>query len=480
MKRYTRAATILAVGMLCVFAVCRLVMGNALEVRFPVMDLPEGAQLQAEAERPELADVGEPVVLTNSVSVKVIPRAPGASELYLVDGQGEMIGFTVLKISGLLTVYNESDGSFSGGGIALVCLTVFLLGISSILLHGYLSARGPAFYAYSTIFYAGGFLFTFVNGVILLTVTLKFLFRPEEMLMISVYSTICSAGAQFLFYTFPAVFIFSAAMAVSNIELLRHHRPRPESIVGLIVGLGMLAGGLFGIWFSSRDFSGSLMELRINSTIENLYCTAYSYFECMLAGAAVCGLRAARHVPPPDRDAILILGCWFRPDGTLPPLLKSRADQAIDFWKAQKEKTGKEAVLIPSGGQGKDEPMPEAAAIRAYLLSRGIPDSAVLTEEKSASTLQNMAYSRKLMEEHGIGNKVAYATTNYHVFRSGLWAARAGISAEGIGSRTAWWFWPNAFMRECVGLILYRWKLELTLLVCLSLLFGLLSMTIFG
>ena len=124
--------------------------------------------------------------------------------------------------------------------------------------------------------------------------------------------------------------------------------------------------------------------------------------------------------------------------------------------------------------------MPEAAAIRAYLLSRGIPENAVLTEEQSASTLENMAFSRKLMEEHGIGDKTAYATTNYHVFRSGLWAARAGISAEGIGSKTAWWFWPNAFMRECVGLILYRWKLELAMLIFLSLLFGLLSMTIIG
>ncbi len=85
MKRYTRAAIILAVGMLCVYAVCRLVMGNAMEVRFLIMDLPERAQLRAEAERPELADVGEPVILTNSVSVKVIPRAPGESELYLLD-----------------------------------------------------------------------------------------------------------------------------------------------------------------------------------------------------------------------------------------------------------------------------------------------------------------------------------------------------------------------------------------------------------
>ena len=480
MKRYTRAAIILAVGMLCVFALYRLAAGNALNVRFSLPVLPEGTQVRAEADRPELIEIGEPVIHGDSVWVNVIPRAPGESELCLLDSQGESVGFTVLKISGLLTVCNEADGSFSGGGAALVCLTVFVLGISVILLRGYLSARGPAFYAYSTIFCAGGFLFTFVSGVILLVAALRYLFRPEEMLMNSVYSTICCAGSRFLFYTFPAVFIFSVAMVVSNIELLRHHRPRPESIAGLIVGLGMLGGGLFGIWLSSRDFAGSLTELRINMTMENLYCTAYSYFECMLVGAAVCGLKAARHVPPPDRDAILVLGCWFRSDGTLPPLLQGRADRAVGFWKEQKEKTGKEAVLIPSGGQGKDEPMPEAAAIRAYLLSRGIPDSAILTEEQSASTLENIAFSRKLMEEHGIGNRIAYVTTNYHVFRSGLWAARVGVSAEGLGSKTAWWFWPNAFIRECVGLILYRWKLELALLVFLSLLFGLLSMTIIG
>jgi hypothetical protein len=242
----------------------------------------------------------------------------------------------------------------------------------------------------------------------------------------------------------------------------------------------MLAGGFFGLWISTRDFSGSLMELRITSTLQNAYCTAYSYFECMLLGAAICGLKATRLQPPQDRDALLILGCWFRPDGSLPPLLKGRADRAIAFWKEQKEKTGKEAVLIASGGQGKDEPMPEAAAIRAYLLSQGIPDSAILTEERSANTFQNMAYSRELMDERGIGGKVAYATTNYHVFRSGLWASRAGLPAEGIGSKTAWWYWPNAFMRECIGLLLYRWKQELAMLAGLLLLFGLLSMTIIG
>ena len=478
---YTRAVAIWAAVLLCAFALCRAVMGSALDVRFLVtVPQVEEQQLRAETEELDLADIGLPVIQGNSVIVRVSPKTSGKTGLFLLDSQGEMLGYTVLSIGPLRTVYNEADGSFTGDRAALVCFTAFLLGVSLIMLLGYLSARGPGFYAYSTILCIGSFFFTLVTGLLLLSATLQYFLHPGDFLMLSVYSTICSAGPLFLHFTFPPVAVFALAMAVSNVELLRHNRPRLESIVGLIVSFVLLAGGLFGLWFSNRDFAGSLLEYRINCTLENVYCVSYAYFECMLLGAAICGLQAAKHQPLRDRDVILILGCWFRPDGTLPPLLKGRADRAIAFWKEQKEKAGKEALLIPSGGQGKDEPMPEAAAIRAYLLAQGIPEHMILTEEQSASTLQNMAYSRRLMEENDLHGKVAYATTNYHVFRSGLWAAQAGLPEEGIGSKTAWWFWPNAFMRECVGLMQYRWKQELVLLLCLLLLFGLLSMTIIG
>ncbi len=78
-----------------------------------------------------------------------------------------------------------------------------------------------------------------------------------------------------------------------------------------------------------------------------------------------------------------------------------------------------------------------------------------------------MAFSKKLIEERKKDAKVIYSTTNYHVFRSGVWASNAGLAAEGIGARTKWWFWPNAFVRECVGLLQNRWKQELILLVLL-------------
>ena len=49
--------------------------------------------------------------------------------------------------------------------------------------------------------------------------------------------------------------------------------------------------------------------------------------------------------------------------------------------------------------------------------------------------------------------RVLFATTNYHVFRSGLQARRVKMRALGIGAPTKWYFWPNAGVREFAGLL---------------------------
>ena len=97
-------------------------------------------------------------------------------------------------------------------------------------------------------------------------------------------------------------------------------------------------------------------------------------------------------------------------------------------------------------------------------------------ETASKNTLENMSFSKKIIRESAPDAKVVFSTTSYHVFRSGLWANLAGFPAEGIGSKTKWWYWPNAFMRETAGLLRKRWKQEILLLVVLLLWFGALSM----
>ena len=116
--------------------------------------------------------------------------------------------------------------------------------------------------------------------------------------------------------------------------------------------------------------------------------------------------------------------------------------------------------------------------MKRYLLEKGIPEACIVTEDRSHNTFQNMQYSKALIERNALGNRVVFATTNYHVFRSGVWARRAGLPAEGMGSRTRWWYWPNAFMRECAGLMLNHIPQELLLLAAMLALFGALSVAL--
>ena len=133
-------------------------------------------------------------------------------------------------------------------------------------------------------------------------------------------------------------------------------------------------------------------------------------------------------------------------------------------------------MLVASGGQGSNEAVPESRAIRNYLVEHGVPEYHIIEEDDSTSTRENMNFSWLLIDDPEVDEKVAFSTTNYHVFRSGIWAQDAGLHAEGIGSQTKWWFWPNAFMRECLGLLQKRWKHEILLLVVFMAFYGMLSM----
>ena len=480
MRRYTRWVLLLALITLAICVAARLLTGGAYRMVFkydPAAETGAAPEIRTDSDivRTRLVSA-EP----GRVVVDIIPVERGSVLVSLSGPNGKTISSAYLTVDSFRTVYDEQTGSFNGDLTAMVSLTLFLLIVSAMMLHGYLSARGPALYNYSTVFYIGFFFFSLVTGLTLLNLTLRHMVTDEVFSMRNVYSSLSEAGYVFLGCTTPLLVLFCTALAVSNIVLLRHNRPRIQNVLGLIVSLAILLFGALGLWLNSRSFSGSILEYRIFSTVNSVYCAVYVYFECILAGAVCCGIRAARHQPPPDRDIIIILGCWFRKDGSLPPLLRGRVDRAVEYWHAHLAQTGRQAWIIPSGGQGPDESMPEAEAMKAYLVAGGIPEQRILPETRSSDTFENMSFSGQVMKDHDLSGSVVFATTNYHVFRSGMLAARAGLDAEGICSRTVWWFWPNAFLRECVGLIVNKWKRELLLLSGLVLFFALLSMTMLG
>ncbi len=414
----------------------------------------------------------------DTVRIRISPEGRGKTWFEVHGPEGETMTAGVLQVGPLNTVYNYSDGSFTGDNALLIAVTVFFLYVGIVMARQFFHVTGPDFYSYVTIFFAGFSIFSFSTFLMLLRVTVFRFLSPQEYNMLSAYSAISGAGMRFMFLTLPAVVFFSLAMAVSNITLLRHEKPRLRNVLGLGVSALLIAGEALGMFLAMRSFSGSEWEMRIATTIENVYATSFAYFECILAGAVICALKAAKNEPAPDKDFIVILGCWFRKDGSLPPLLKGRADRALAFYRKQKEATGKEAVMIPSGGQGRDESMPEAEAIARYLRENGVPPDKIILEDRAANTYENMSFSAEIIRHIDPEGKAVFVTTNYHVFRSGLWASLAGFRAEGIGGKTVWWFWPNAFIRECAGLLKNRWKQEILLLIFMVLFFGTLSMVL--
>ena len=64
-----------------------------------------------------------------------------------------------------------------------------------------------------------------------------------------------------------------------------------------------------------------------------------------------------------------------------------------------------------------------------------------------------MKFSKKIADAHKENAAILFSTTNYHVFRSGMFSAKAGMKAGGIGAKTKWYFWPNASVREFIGLL---------------------------
>ena len=182
-------------------------------------------------------------------------------------------------------------------------------------------------------------------------------------------------------------------------------------------------------------------------------------------------------------DYIIIHGAGL--DGPRPtPLLAGRIDKALELWNKQHQ----HGKFVVSGGQGADEVVSEAQAMRDYLLEKGVPADAILMEDKSTTTWENLRYSLAIINADratgvdatssaAVASRdvttaasdastsdasgtaasssdftTAVVTSDFHVFRCAEYAHNLGIKADGIGSHTKGWYWPTAFIREFIAI----------------------------
>ncbi len=343
----------------------------------------------------------------------------------------------------------------------IIAAIIFIEVVITVLtIKYYLSIRKKILYSYKSASLLGGGIFM----VIMLAFSINALFINDA--NVSFFQTflnnISQTASFFLIVIFPFMIVFFLFMSLSNISLIRHEGKTIKNILGSVLSFVLIAAAIASVFGWDVIYKNIIFEIYAKGhskivifdyAIPMFLTSLICYVECLLLGTIISSIKSTKLKPDYNKDYIIILGCAIAKNGKPLPLLRGRIDRALQFAKEQYEKTGKMPKFVPSGGKGDDECISEAESMKIYLMSQGVSEDNILVENKSTSTLENMKFSKALIEKDGCGKNVIFSTTNYHILRSGIYANQAGLNAQGIGSKTKWYFWPNAFVREFFALL---------------------------
>ena len=227
-------------------------------------------------------------------------------------------------------------------------------------------------------------------------------------------------------------------LLIASPAIVSYLDPNTHRIVVVLLGLFMLEG----LWFSF-----TFVALLFYSWIYRILPRRRTYDYIIIHGAGLDGPRPT-------------------------PLLAGRINKALELWNKQHQ----HGKFVVSGGQGADEVVSEAQAMRNYLLEKDVPLDAILMEDKSTTTWENLKYSigiinndwtaaasainadASLSSDSSAASAIstdfttAVVTSDFHVFRCAEYAHNLGLKADGIGSHTKGWYWPTAFIREFIAI----------------------------
>ena len=461
-------ASLLWFGILCL---CIRLGGDGLTLYFE--QPPEASGMEVRFEPENIVQLSDSRVLPDAQEVELTFSAvqQGETEVTIAwEGLDEdslyekEISMTVRSLPmGILT--DSITWNFTGWEYLVLCLAFYFLNLSLILFLASRREQKRVFFSYRSIRFLGLAIFFFALSFFRTEYLLAFLRGKNAGTVWMLLLGIISSAQTFVRWTSYLLAAFAVLVAVSNVVLMRHEGIRPANMLGILVAAVIVGGALIGI-----ELSNSRLTFPMRNVLSNVYAGLFVYFECLLTATVIRALEAGKHEPSYDKDYIIVLGCRIRPDGTLYPLIRGRVDRAIEFAEAQAAATGKVAVLVPSGGQGSDEPMSEAEAMAGYMRSRGVAEERILVENRSLTTKENLDFSRSLITGKEKGQKTAFSTSSYHVCRGGILAEEMGWNIDGMGSRTKWYFWPNAFLREFIGLLVSSRAQQITAIAVIALL----------
>ncbi len=247
-----------------------------------------------------------------------------------------------------------------------------------------------------------------------------------------------------------ALFAVPVLLILNGVRMIRRESPTPAHllslVLGIVIGIGEIATVVyvFGLSDSWQIENANIWVLWIAFTV--------FYFSCLILSFVIYTVFIQIMPHRMNFNYIIIHGCGLREGSKLTKLLQDRVDKAIFVYR----KCRGRAVIIPSGGRGDDEKVSEAQAMTEYLVGCGIPEDHIIPEDRSATTAENLRYSKEIIDARPGKKKTALISSNYHIYRCLRLARAEGLTCTGIGAHVTPYYWPSALIREFIAIFLTK------------------------
>lgn len=142
-----------------------------------------------------------------------------------------------------------------------------------------------------------------------------------------------------------------------------------------------------------------------------------------LVGVAVWIAVGSPEDPAATAEVAIVLGAAVD-DDTPSPVFAARIDHAIAL-----HREGRVAALLFTGARSPEDSLSEAAAARDYAIAAGIPPSAIMIEERSRTTRQNLIEAQSLMRAGKLASAMIVSDP-LHLRRAIAMANDLGIDAR--------------------------------------------------
>lgn len=110
-------------------------------------------------------------------------------------------------------------------------------------------------------------------------------------------------------------------------------------------------------------------------------------------------------------DVAIVLGAGTT-DSSVSPIFRERLNHAYDLWEEKRVK-----FILITGGKGKGRTIADSDVAFTYLVAKGCPTQALLTEKHSTTTYENLVEAKKILTQKGF-NKAIIVSDPLHMKRA--------------------------------------------------------------